>query len=101
MVEVDWLQAAVEAPLACLLALFIIKCYRSRVRLSFNSPCFRFCGVVLKMEMPGNDGLTKSDSADSGEIQLTKDHADRAEDIVLKNTARHLPTISDLSPGEA
>jgi hypothetical protein len=66
MPEINWLQAVIEAPLAVVLALCIYKCYRARVRVGLDSPCFKWCSLKFKLDMPG--ALREIPSDDSADV---------------------------------
>ena len=98
MVEIDWVQAAVEAPLAAVLALVLYKCYRARVRLSVDSPCSKCCGWKLRLDMPGAASENARATSDESEAQTPKNEGNRRENVVEQLAAwnaapeGHFPT---------
>ena len=88
--EVDWLQAAIEAPIAVLFAVFLYKCYRARVRLRVDSPCSRCCGLAFKLEMPGEVSRSSSEQGEG----------ERGEDVVDQSAGGHGLAQCDFSTDE-
>lgn len=91
--NIDWVQACVEAPLAVILALLVYKCYRARVKLSFDSPCSRCCGLRMKVEMPGDVSRSESDSSEP--------KGEGGEDIVRERAAHDIAHVRELATGES
>ncbi len=113
MAEINWVQACIEAPLAVCLAVLLFKCYRARLRISFDSPCSKCCGLKFKMEMPGtlsernlSDDSMAENSQESRQRPRTRSqtanaHGEGSKDIVGERARSETLTQGDFASAEA
>lgn len=103
MTSINWFQAAVEAPLAACVAVFLYKCYRARVRLGCDSPCSKWCGMKFKIEMPGEITDARRTPSDDLDLHLAaaEGHGDGSEHVVEQRTSGDSATVGDFAAGEA
>lgn len=108
MTEINWIQACIEAPLAVCLAVLLYKCYRARMKLSFDSPCSRCCGLKFKMDMPGAMSESERTASDDSEYtppktrsQTAQAHGQGSENVVRESATRKTLTQGDFATAEA